>query len=294
MSKLGKRMHYLKLKQCLLSKEDLKTLETLKQASSNEDIRVTCMGLYNHGKSCLLNALIKDAEGATFKSADVRETTQNKAIKHKRYTFVDTPGLNAQKHDDERVMDAVKASDINIFVHNVNTGEFVASEMRFFYQVQKYWKDPKVFIERTLFVLSRIDEANSKTDIEATAQRMTQQLEEVFGVVPTMIPVSALDYLDGLSENEQELMDESNFAVLESQLDSLYSKIQPHILKDKKARYMRYAQKIIQKLDTKMQNKKLKMAQLQTERTKHNDNLASDILRFKQTLNEKFRMLEGV
>jgi len=210
-----------------LSKQDINNLQTLSNAIKENDIVVTCLGLYNHGKSSLLNVLVGDLKNLTFKTADTRETTENKKVKYKNLTFVDTPGLNAQKNDDKRVMDAVKESDINIFVHNINTGEFVAKEIEFFHTIKTNWENPKDFISRTIFVLSRIDEANSDEDIKNTAIRMKQQIKEVFSIEATLIPTSAMDYIDGIVENEEELVASSNITILLAQLSHQIHPIKP-------------------------------------------------------------------
>ena len=57
-----------------LSLEEIEEIGKLSQNASDQEIRVTCIGLYNGGKSSLLNVLIGDFEEITFKVADVRET----------------------------------------------------------------------------------------------------------------------------------------------------------------------------------------------------------------------------
>jgi len=150
-----------------LTKDEISSLKNMQKSIYENQIIVTCVGLYNHGKSTLLNVLIKDFEYTTFKTADARETIINKAVLYNNIKYVDTPGLNAQEDDDEKVMKVVENSDITLFVHNVNTGEFNKAEINFLQQIQKHWKNPKEFIERTIFVLSRIDESNDKEIYEA-------------------------------------------------------------------------------------------------------------------------------
>jgi len=143
---------------------DIKIIKDLNHAIKENNVIVTCMGLYNHGKSTLLNVLVKDFKHETFKTADVRETSANKTVQYGNIKFVDTPGLNAKKNDDKRVMDAVKESDINLLVHTVTTGEFVEKEIEFLNNVKKHWENPQKFIDRTIFVVSRVNKANSKQD----------------------------------------------------------------------------------------------------------------------------------
>ena len=52
-----------------LSQSDIQNLDILKKSIVNKSINVTCMGLYNHGKSSLLNALVFDGKNILPKAA---------------------------------------------------------------------------------------------------------------------------------------------------------------------------------------------------------------------------------
>lgn len=270
-----------------LSKEDIETISTLKSAVENNEIIVTCMGLYNHGKSSLLNVLIGDFEEKTFKVADVRETSKNKKIKIDNITYVDTPGLNAKKHDDKRVMDAVKESDINIFVHNVNTGEFVAKEIEFLHMIKNHWKNPQEFIQRTIFVLSRIDEAQSEEDVDNTIIRMKQQIKEIFDVDSLFIPVSSKDYIEGIQEEEDELIELSNISKLKNNLDSFVKLLQNQLKKTKEERVTNYCELLIKKLSGKLEENKLELSKLKKLQKETDAKLKKDIQQIKATVEAK-------
>jgi predicted GTPase len=294
MSKFSKAKDNQILKNKYLTNSDIKVIDELKSAIKEDNIVATCMGLYNHGKSSLLNALIKDLEGKTFKTADTRETTTNKTVKYKNLTFVDTPGLNAQKNDDKRVMDAVKKSDINIFVHNVNTGEFVAAEVEFFHNIKKHWKNPKEFIERTIFVLSRIDEANSNEDVKNTAKKMKYQIKEIFETNAYAVAISSKDYVDGMIEKEDELIEISNIPILEEKITQLQDKLIEPIRKTKKDRLARYYDNLIKKLSSKLENDKLEIGKLQNEQKRIDIALKKDINKIETTLKSKYKVLSDI
>ena len=277
-----------------LSKEDIKVINDLKSSIEEDEIVVTCMGLYNHGKSSLLNALIKDFKGKTFQTADVRKTTKSKKVKYKNLIYRDTPGLNAQKNDDKRVMDVVKQSDINIFVHNVNTGEFVAKEMEFFHRIKKHWDNPIEFIERTIFVLSRIDEANNIDDIENTALKIQQQIQEVFSINTQVIPISSKDYIDGMVEDEKELVEESMIPVLEKNIISLSDNLKESIKQTKQNRLFNHYNSLIKKLQAKAEEQKLELSKLKKEQKKIEIELQEDISKIKSTLKQKYETLRGI
>ena len=276
------------------SKRDLKVINDLKSSIEDDEIVVTCMGLYNHGKSSLLNALIKDFKQATFKTADVRKTTRSKKVKYKNLIYRDTPGLNAQKNDDKRVMDAVKQSDINIFVHNVNTGEFVAKEMEFFHRIKKYWDNPIEFIERTIFVLSRIDEANSMDDIENTALKIQQQIQEVFSINIQVIPLSSKDYIDGMVEDEKELVEESMVPVLEKTIIRLGDNLKESIQQTKQNRLLNHYDNLIKNLKGRLEEQKLELSKLTKEQKKIANAFQKDIGKIETTLQQKYKILREV
>ncbi len=272
------------IKEKYLSGEDLKRIEELTKAIHDDEIIATCMGLYNHGKSYLLNALIGDKEKQSFKTADTRETSENKKFKHNNITFVDTPGLNAKKHDDKRVMDAVKKSDINLFVHNVNTGEFTEVEINFFNNINKHWSNPQEFCQRTIFVLSRIDEVSNDEDIEKTAIRMKQQIKDIFDFDCTILPVSSKDYIDGLIDNENELIQISNISILLENIDKIKNQYSQEIKKTKKDRLINFYDSLLSNISSKLQNDKLELSKLKNEKQRKADRLSKDIKTLEETL----------
>jgi len=277
-----------------LTKADIKSLELLKKSIQENRVNVTCTGLYNHGKSTLLNVLIKDFEHKTFKTADVRETSVNKVVNHKNIQFVDTPGLNANKNDDKRVMDAIKSSDITLFVHNITTGEFNKKEIEFLDNIKSHWKNPAEFIGRTIFVLSRIDEAISGDDIEKTMVKMKRQIKEIFGSECTMVPVSAIEYTDGMVDNENELIEISNIPVLEEKLKYLSEQSLEKIRETKIQRLSNKYDDLIRKFSTKVQINKLEISKLSSEKQRIDKALNTDISKIEDTLKNKYDSLEGI
>jgi GTPase Era involved in 16S rRNA processing len=287
MSKMGKKLDTIKSKYQFISKKEQESIATLKDAISESTVLVTCMGLYNHGKSSLLNALLKDFEHKTFKTADVRETAQNKKVKHGDITFVDTPGLNAKDFDDKRVMDAVKESDINLFVHNVSTGEFAKKEMEFLQTIKKHWKNPQEFIDRTIFVLSRCDGAN-ESDIKATQARMKQQIKEIFLSDSLFVAVSAKSYTKGMLEDKKLLVEKSNINTLVKELNGFKDTLKNSIVKTKKERLDGLYDGLIKKLSAKVQRNTLEIFQVSKEKKKIDSAFNKDIVNIENTLSNMY------
>lgn len=290
MSKLKKAMNSAKTKSKYISAKELEEINTLKKAIKESSVLVTCMGLYNHGKSTLLNTLIKDFEHKTFEAADERKTAENKKVVYGDIAFVDTPGLNAKENDNKRVFDAVKESDINLFVHNVSTGEFTKVEVDFLQNIKKHWSNPQEFIKRTIFVLSRIDTAEDEV-VEQTKERMQQQIKEIFGIEAIFVGVSAKSYTKAMLEDKKLLAKKSNIDTLNSILTELKNSFKDSIVKTKKERLERLYDELIKNLSSKIEKNKLEASQLQREIIKEENNFNSDIQNIESTLSNYYNRL---
>jgi len=290
-----------------LTQKDRETIESYQEALESENILVTCMGLYNHGKSSLLNALTKSIEEETFKTADVRETSENKALEYEDITYVDTPGLNAQEYDDKRVMDAVKESDMNLFVHKVTTGEFTEVEIKFLENVKKHWENPMIFLERTIFVISQMDEAQSEEDVQNTITKMKQQLMTIFEIKKgnvfsnmfgkkqpfEMIAVSSKRYLDGKRNNKELLVKRSNINLLEEIISTLVHRYKEEILETKRVRLVDKYQSLIDMLDAKENKIRLELNNKQRAFSEYKEALEVDVKKTEETLKNMYAELNN-
>jgi len=292
MSKFKDAKESASLKKKYLASHNIQALKDLKLAIEENNIVVTCMGLYNHGKSTLLNALIKDFENKTFKTADVRETSANKTIQYGNIKFVDTPGLNAKKHDDKRVMDAIKESDINLFVHTVTTGEFVEKEIEFLHNVKKHWKNPQEFIDRTIFVVSRVDKANNEEDIANTIKKMSKQILDIFNTNATIISVSATRYTKGKLENKKLLVKKSNIEILEEMIKNFSDEVSESIRETRKKRLENKYDNLIKQLSSKVQINKLEISKQKRAQKQYLIALNNDIKTIESTLKNMYSKLE--
>jgi len=273
-------------------KRDFIELKKAIYAIYKNQINITCTGLYNHGKSTLLNTLINDFEYKTFKIADARETTINQSIIHNDIEYIDTPGLNAKEKDDKQVMEAIQNSDINLFVHAITAGEFNKKEIEFLDNIKKYWKNPKEFIERTIFVLSRIDNISNSEDIERASNRIKEQIKDIFYSDCLIIAVSSTDYVDGMLDNEDELIYESNIEKLKEQIKLKSEKSVAKIKMTKIERFEKQYSKLYQKLNSKLKLNQTKIKQLQEEKKRKDLELKNDISKIENTLKSMYSRIE--
>ena len=275
-----------------ISASDIKVLRKLQKAVLTKEITVTCVGLYNHGKSTLLNVLIKDFKFKTFKTADARETTQNKSIIYNNIKYVDTPGLNAKKDDDIKVLEAIQNSDITLFVHTITTGELNQKEIEFLEKIEKHWSNPEEFINRTIFILSRIDNIENYKDIAKTSKRMKEQIKKIFSCNCLISPVSAMDYRDGMVDNENELVRESNIKELENLIENLLTKeSRDSMMSTKQKRVEDKLNELNSTLNHKIKKNRVKIDKFKKEQERIDKEFKSDITKIESTLKSMYSRL---
>ena len=238
-----------------LEMDELLLLGRLFTAVQNDQYVVSCVGLYNHGKSTLLNAIVGDFECSTFKTADTRETSSIKRIKRNDLFFVDTPGLNAREYDDKLTIKATNESDINLFIHNVTTGELDKNEIDFLYKMN----NNQTFIDKTIFVLSRIDNIDNQQDIDKTNNKIFQQIEKIFNYHATIVTVSAKNYLKGNRENKKLLIKNSNIVTLKEKIESFSKRLKSNRKED----FEKHCSLLLDKLSSKIQQNKLESNKLE-------------------------------
>lgn len=277
-----------------LSEQDINEFKTLCKSMQQNEINIVCVGLYNHGKSTLLNVLIEDFDLRTFKTADSRETIKNKTIKYNGILYIDTPGLNAKKEDDEKVMDVIQTADIILFVHTITTGELNQKEVEFLEKIQRHWSNPQDFIDRTVFVLSRIDNIEDDEDIAKTTFRVQEQVQNIFNYSCLVAPVSAIDYKDGMIDDEIELIEDSNIQELKKLIELLSENTKEIIIKTKQIRVEERFDVLVDKLYKKIEINQQKMDMLKVEQQKMEETFFKDIKQIESTLKSMYQRLEDI
>lgn len=275
-----------------ISQKDIKELNKLKQSLNDTKVRVTCVGQYNNGKSSLLNALIRDKNNETFKVSDNRQTISNKTLEYNNMIFVDTPGLNVQNNDDMEAMEAIKSSDINLFIHNINNGELNEVENVFLKNILKYWDNNiEDFIFSTIFVLTKTDELQNEQDKQKTIKKISQQINDILGLEASIIAISSSDFLEGIKHNENELIEESNILDLEKKLEYLSISLKDKITKIKQQRLMSHYDNLIKQLNYLLKEKNNSLNAIRNEKIERIKNLTEDVSRIEITLKNKYERL---
>ena len=117
-------------------------------------VKIAVAGRMNHGKSSLLNSLIGDD---IFNVQDIRETTTNSRYElFEDVLLVDTPGLDANINDDAIANVAYESSNIILFVHNYNVGDFHKGELEALKRIANF-HNSEAFSDRFILVLTGKD-----------------------------------------------------------------------------------------------------------------------------------------
>lgn len=196
--------------------EKRKLVEKLKKLQDEKPI-VLCMGIYNSGKSSLLNALIDDFENETFKVADKRETLETKSVEHRGIIYTDTPGLNAMPDDDKKALGDEFMSDVNIFLHSLSGGELKKDEIGYLHSLINEFNSVKSFFDKTIFVINHIEE-KSDDDIKRAIEKIKEQIQSEFGV---NAKVFSIEMPNGLLEIDPRLIEKSGINVIKNQINTM-------------------------------------------------------------------------
>jgi len=181
-------------------------------------------GVYNAGKSTLLNAIFGKDEMAI--TGDAPETAEVRPYNYNGYTIYDTPGINAPIEHQKVTDEHLSKSELIIFVLS-NHGSF---EERYIYEKIGDLIKAKKPVLIALNNKSGID--MSSIEAQQEIAKVNQHLSTVcdsMGIEKAEEKVSiafvdAKTALEGKLEKEQELIDESNIEYFEKTMDALLGK----------------------------------------------------------------------
>ncbi|GEM_PF-5203921 len=202
-------------------------IEEENRNNSKSKVKISCAGIYNAGKSTLLNTLI---EKQIFKEGDIPTTNTLDSFETEDVIYYDTPGLNANVKDNKSAYIGYKESDVILFVSNIQSGGLSASEAHFLKEIKNIMGNSGILKNNLLFLLSnkhRVDEEN----IEKVVQQYKKNIKEVLDVEINQIYVyDALTYQNGIDKNEEILIEASGFIQLNKVLNELIKSKNKNIL----------------------------------------------------------------
>ncbi|EOJ2684457.1 TPA: GTPase [Campylobacter jejuni] len=253
-----------------------------------KDITVSAIGLYNSGKSSLLNALTNAFNEPNFSVADVVETKEIKSVNFENMIFLDTPGLNADLKDDKNAFLGMVQSDIYLFVHNVSTGELTKTEVDY---IKKMIEKNKVgFSKNFIFVLSRIDGIDEK-ELKSVKNVIKKQFETFFDEDInhiTFVEISANSYIKGNKENKKLLIESSKIENLKKILRDKNNALKKHI-KDLRLKQIK-KHEFFTKIHALLQSKKSEVERLQKQKEEMRQTIDNEIKKANEAIKALYEL----
>ena len=188
-------------------------------------VKIAVAGRMNHGKSSLLNSLIGDD---IFNVQDIRETTTNSRYElFEDVLLVDTPGLDANINDDAIANVAYESSNIILFVHNYNVGDFHKGELEALKRIANF-HNSEAFSDRFILVLTGKDAVTDQNDRELIKLKLLKDIKQFCGLqnFPTF-EVSNTTFMKGKSENKEKLIVYSGIPTLLEYITSKIEELKP-------------------------------------------------------------------
>lgn len=194
-----------------------------RQTLNESGLKVAACGVYNAGKSSLLNTLVDrfDAETEAFKTGDVRVTTEVSELKFNQLTLVDMPGVDGSSEDDETAWEGILRSDYFLYVHRIRAVEFEQSELDF---LKRLKDEVDNIASRLVLVISQIDDVSSDEDASRNTATIRDTFIKAVGFEPEQtFSVSVTRYVKGMREGKQGLTTRSGIPPLKQWIDVISS-----------------------------------------------------------------------
>lgn len=227
----------IKTKELFVAYEDLKNLVTknsymqpdffviqnmFEDKKTKPDANIMVYGVYNAGKSTLINALIGAEVAAT---GDIPLTDKITAYACRNYMILDTPGIDAPQEHENITKEQLEKADAVIFVVNplgvVEEAKTLAALMDLFQDGKKVFL---VFNEKNQ--LSEEDFIKLKNQTREKLQELAEErnLQQILKSIP-IIKINSQMALIGKLKNKEKLVEFSGYFEFENQLDQFIMSI---------------------------------------------------------------------
>jgi len=240
----------------LISEDELESFNQHVE-SKLKNFKPTLMiyGVYNAGKSTLLNALFGKEEMA--KTGDAPETNKIKAYTYNGYTIFDTPGLNAKEEDDNTTQKHLEKSELVLFVMSNNGSleeEYVYEKISEVVQAKK----PIIIIlnnksgidmksVESILLMNKVGENLRKIGDRNNIENIEDKV--------SIYQVNAKSALKGKIEHKNIILNKSNIIQLENKIENILEKAgQKEVITALNQYIVKFIDRIIKKIDIEIDN----------------------------------------
>lgn len=191
-------------------------------------LRLVCTGIYNAGKSSLLNSLL-DKE--VFEVGSIPTTKTVSSYSYDGIVYIDTPGLNATVSDDETTESIYREMDLMLFVSNIQNGGLTESEAKWLKKLIVYFGSPERLVNRTIFVLTNC--YGSDYDDDKVVNKYCSDIKKIVGVNSiSLMCVDSAVWKQGVQNKNTTLLSESNIQKLKEVLNLRVTEVREEIEND--------------------------------------------------------------
>ncbi len=254
--------------------------------------RIGCIGLLKAGKSSLCNALCNSLDDSLFAVGDIRTTTKIQEHAVDGFSLLDSPGLDCNDHDTQTTLQLIESLDIILYVHNLNCGGFDGEEKKFFQRLMAEDRQRKLFLKKTVWVLSKLDECAAE-NIPLLQDKISAQIALLTGYAPQhLYCVGSRSYKKGMQQNKQLLIRASRIPEFMQKLHALTECRQQEIEEERQALARQVAQKVLQSLSNEAKQRSQQLEKLEEAVDKTKSAFISRINRLRSNLHAQLDKID--
>jgi GTP-binding protein EngB required for normal cell division len=177
--------------------------------------RVAACGMYNAGKSTLLNVLSGHTsdEDAPFATGAARCTTEVSEHHADGVVYVDTPGMDGGYGDDATAWGGLASADYLLCAHNLAVVELEEQEIVFLRSLPARLPE---LAARFVLVLTQADCAEDESDLSRRLQGILDAFARELSFTPLYFCVSAHRFARGRREQKPAMVDRSGVSALQA------------------------------------------------------------------------------
>ena len=221
----------------------LEALQTAKNQACHQAPHIVCTGIYNAGKSTLLNSL---AGKEIFPTGDIPTTKKSAQAEFSGAVYIDTPGLNAMEDDDRETQAAYETADFILFVANAQNGGVSAAEAMWLQKLKERYGSLQ---QRLIFALTHSAQVDPE-QLPGIRDKVCGNLSKAVGFAPEKILcVDSIAYQDGVADNELLLIENSGIPQLQAYLSECVAAARETLQKAQKADVTKRRQDAIKQID---------------------------------------------
>ncbi|MGI3476971.1 GTPase [Providencia stuartii] len=198
-----------------------KAASLLSENISDGKPTVAVWGLLNAGKSYLLNMLSDHINDEYFRTGDIRVTSKIKTLETSNFIFMDTPGIDANNHDDKIAIKSAESADAILFVHQA-IGELDKAEIKHLRKIKQSFGR---YAEKNIIIIISKADKESPDKIDVIKKRILKQCSQNLGFIPTCFSISGTRFKTGVLKNKEGLIRNSGIPALTEHLNTLTQEV---------------------------------------------------------------------